>query len=135
MTALGNARSMGVPLNEFQLKASRPTLPSFREAIFAAVSFRWRPKWPPYNSCWERNTEDALRGEIKRALVESGITRLLPPHSCPEKLLEHFLLESANNGKFVEHVLEWRVAFQNLRAAIVSHELRHVSFGIPNFRQ
>jgi hypothetical protein len=23
---------------------------SCRAAIFAAVSFRWRPKWPPYNS-------------------------------------------------------------------------------------
>src|SRR5437762_2778780 len=87
------------------------------------VSFRLRPKLPPYNSCSERNTEVALRGEIKRALVESGITRFLPPHSCPEKLLEHFLFESANNGIFIEHVLERRVAFQNLRAAIVSHEL------------
>src|SRR6266513_5565168 len=109
--------------------------PLLGEAIFAAVSFRWRPKWPPYKSCSERNTEDALRGEIKRALVESGITRFLPPHSCPEKLLEHFLLESANNGIFVEHVLERRVAFQNLRAAIVRHELRHVTFRIANFGQ
>jgi hypothetical protein len=23
-----------------------------RAAIFAAVSFRWRPRWPPYNSCF-----------------------------------------------------------------------------------
>src|SRR5205823_3731851 len=113
----------GRSIKRISVKGKSPDAPSCRAAISAAVSFRWRPKWPPYNSCSERNTEDALRGEIKRALVESGITRFLPPHSCPEKLLEHFLLESANNGIFVEHVLERRVAFQNLRAAIVSHEL------------
>src|SRR5205814_9095391 len=57
-----------------------------------------------------------LRVKIKRALTETGIARFLPPHSCAEKLLEHFLLESANNGILIEHILERRVAFQNLRA-------------------
>src|SRR5207244_10575843 len=76
-----------------------------------------------------------LRVKVKRALVESGIARFLPPHSCAEKLLEHFLLESANNRIFIEHVLERRVAFQNLRAAIVRHELRHVTSRIANFSQ
>src|SRR5438132_13700117 len=85
------------------------------------------------NSSLRRVT--SLRVKVKRALVESGIARFLPPHSRTEKLLEHFLLESANNGIFVQHILERRVAFQNLRAAIVSHEFRHVTFCIPNFRQ
>src|SRR5438552_10626354 len=76
-----------------------------------------------------------LRVKVKRALVETGIARFLPPHSCAEKLLEHFLLESANNGILIEHILERRVAFQNLRATIVGHELRHVTFGIANLRQ
>src|SRR5438045_9272944 len=76
-----------------------------------------------------------LRVKVKRALVESGIARFLPPHSCAEKLLEHFLRESANNRIFIEHVLERRVAFQNLRAAIVRDELRHVTFRIGNFGQ
>ena len=76
-----------------------------------------------------------LRLKVKRALVQSGIARFLPPHSRSEKLFEHFLLESANNWIFIEDILERRVAFQNLRAAIVMHELRHVSFRIPNFRQ
>src|SRR2546423_2228282 len=76
-----------------------------------------------------------LRVKVKRALVESGIARFLPPHSCAKKLLEHFLLESANNGIFIEHILERRVAFQNLWATIVGHKLRHVTFRIANFRQ
>jgi len=65
----------------------------------------------------------SLRVKVKRALVQPGIARFLPPHSCSEKLLEHFLLQSANNWIFIEYVLERRVAFQNLRAAIVDCKL------------
>src|SRR5437660_9401086 len=80
-------------------------------------------------------TSDALSVKVKRAFVESGVARLLPPHPRAEKLLEHFLLESANNWIFIQHVLERRVAFQYLRAAIVGHELRHVTLRIANLRQ
>src|SRR4029077_6241698 len=75
----------------------------------------------------------SLRVKVKRALVQSGIARFLPPHSCSEKLFEHFLLESANNWIFIEDILERRVAFQNLRAAIVDRKLRHITFCIANF--
>jgi len=73
------------------------------------------------DSSWRRVT--SLRVKVKRALVQSGIARFLPPHSCSEKLFEHFLLESANNWIFIEDILERRVAFQNLRAAIVDRKL------------
>src|SRR6478736_10059001 len=70
----------------------------------------------------------SLRVKVKRALVQPGIARFLPPHSCSEKLFEHFLLESANNWIFIENILERRAGFQNLPAAIVDRKFWHITF-------
>src|SRR5436309_16048678 len=76
----------------------------------------------------------ALRVKVKRALVESGIARFLPPHSRTEKLLEHFLLEPPNHRISAQDILERRVAFTNLAAGIVRHEFRQATSCIPNSR-
>src|SRR5205085_7217494 len=106
MTAVGNARSMCVSIIDFMAKANRQLQPAL-----------------------------ASGGEIKRALVETGITRFLPAHSCAEHLLEHLLLEPADDGVLIEHVLQRRVALQNLRPLFIDFEFRHVAFGIADFAE
>src|SRR5215471_14474532 len=92
---------------------------------------------PPLPGKPERECELDLRGELKDALVQPGVTNNLPANTGAQNGFEHVLLEPSNDGVTLQHVQDRGMTLQDVRTTIlvVIEEFRHVAFTISHMRK